>query len=225
METTVQDIMTIDDTLNMRLLPLPLRSTIVRTPLGLVVLSPTGNLATEQPRIEAMGEVVAIVAPNLFHNLFVEKAVELFPKAKVWGPEGLSKKCPNINLDFVLGRDPWPFADCLLPFAVRGMPSFNEFVFHHLPSKSLIVFDLCFNLSEPKQTTGKILLTLFGTRNRFAVSRIFRMFIKNKQAFAESVREILGLDFTRIIMAHGTIKSDSAKVDLEAALVARNVLN
>jgi hypothetical protein len=212
----------VEDRLKMPLMELPLRSTAIALKnKAVVVISPTGNIEQHQKKIDAMGQVEAIVAPNLFHHLFVQKAVELYPNAKVFGANGFAKKRPDIKWDGFLGIDRWPFDEELQLFPIAGMPKFNEFVFLHKASRSLIVTDLCFNLKNMSGIGAFFILSLFGSRNRFAVSRLFAMLVKDKPAFTTSIKKILEADFDRIIMAHGEILAQNAKHVLLEGLAAR----
>ena len=52
------------------------------------------------------------------------------------------------------------------------MPKIQEWVFFHHVSQTLIVTDLVFNLRETRGWNTSICLTMFGTRGRFAQSRV-----------------------------------------------------
>jgi hypothetical protein len=70
------------ETVKMPMMDLPSRCTIVRISLNrLIVITPTKNMSDFKVEIDALGEVVALVEPNLFHNLFSQQAKELYPNA------------------------------------------------------------------------------------------------------------------------------------------------
>ncbi|MEL7316773.1 MAG: DUF4336 domain-containing protein, partial [Cyanobacteria bacterium J06559_3] len=115
------------------------RMTIVCLSNGdLVLLSPISLRASDRPILDELGTVRHIIAPNLFHHLFVNQAQALYPEAKVWGVEGLTEKRPDLKLDALLNQT-GTFADELdyLPFEgfeailPRGIVQANETVFHH----------------------------------------------------------------------------------------------
>jgi hypothetical protein len=104
---------------------------------------------------------------------------------------------------------------------LEGMPSYNEVVFLHHASKSLIVTDMCFNIRKPEGLGAKIIFGLFGTYDRFAVSRLFKMMIKDKAALKKSIDEVLSCDFDNIIVSHGENIIGGANEKLRAALAER----
>src|SRR5881392_161322 len=77
---------------------MPLASTVLRLPDGKVLIYAPGKFDDEQlGAIDALGEVAYIVAPNLFHHLYVKKSVERWPNAKVLGAPGLESKRKDLT--------------------------------------------------------------------------------------------------------------------------------
>ncbi len=215
----------IDDTLNMPLMKLTIRSTVVPLQSGkCLIISPTGNLANKHAEIQAMGDVDAIVAPNLFHHLFIPRACRLFPNAKVFGVEGFDKKRPDVAWDGFIKDQSWPYSDDIEHVVLKGMPRVNESVLLHKSSRTLIVTDLCFNLRDAEGIGSFILLSMFGTYRRFAVSRLFTSFIKDRSALVHSLNQIMALDFDSIVMAHGDIIQKGGKDMLASALKERGFM-
>lgn len=71
----------------------PLRTTIVGLDSGdLWVHSPGPATKSTFEHIREIGDVRYIVAPNLFHHLFVADFAAAFPEAQIWGAPGLSEK-------------------------------------------------------------------------------------------------------------------------------------
>jgi glyoxylase-like metal-dependent hydrolase (beta-lactamase superfamily II) len=95
---------------------------------------------------------------------------------------------------------------------VQGIGLFlDEIVFHHLPSRSLIVADLLFNLSEKDawitRTMGSLVIgPLPGCR----FPRLYRP-VTNLRRLRETVQRILHWDFDRIIVGHGAIVENNGK--------------
>jgi len=65
------------------------RMTILRFGDGLLFYSPVEMSGEERTAVEALGPVHAIVAPNLYHHLFLRAAIEAWPDARVLVPDGL----------------------------------------------------------------------------------------------------------------------------------------
>ncbi len=160
--------------------------------------------------VEALGEVSHVVAPNLFHHLYLKYAQQHWPDAQFWGPAGLDDKRDDVRFDHELTEgDHWDGQFLVLPIA--GMPKFREWVFFHQPSGTLVVTDLVFN--EPQAHNGMtgFFFRLAGTRGKLALSRLFNSQVKDKQAFLASCGRLHELEIERVVMAHGKILEDDAR--------------
>ena len=88
-----------------------LRMTILKTQSGLLLYSPVAFDAEHVASIRALGKVTDIVAPNLFHHMYLRPCVAAFPDANCWVPEGLLEKigsvdgAQTITPDVVFGND------------------------------------------------------------------------------------------------------------------------
>jgi hypothetical protein len=213
----------IDSALKMPLMELPVRSVLVTVRDRRILISPGSK--TPRETYSTMPDVTDIVAPNLLHSAGVPKAAAAFPKATLWAVSGLKEKRADIAWSKTLTKDEWSFGDELTLIPIDGMPSLNEVVFIHQASRTLIVTDLCFNMRHPKGLGTRLLQTVFGTYNRFAVSRLFTSAIKDREAFERSMKEILTHDFDNIVMSHGDELKGGARVQLEAALKERGLLS
>jgi len=186
------------------------RSTIVRlSDQSLWLHSPGPGVRGAYPALRKLGEVSQIVAPNAFHHLFLADAGELFPKATLWGPRALRRKQPKLSFSLLEQETPAAWQPVLLSHAVQGL-KLRESVFLHVPSKTLIVTDLLFHL-YPKDLPTRLLTTLMGTRNRLACSKLVKFALEDRQAFRQSLAQILEWDFERLLMAHGQILAQDAK--------------
>ena len=194
------------------------RMTIVRLPdETLWVHSPLllpDDLARE---IESLGKVSHVIAPNLFHHLYLKHAQQHWNEARYWAPAGLGKKNKTVDLDEELSEgDGWDGVFSV--HAVTGMPRFREFVFLHKPTKTLIVTDLVFNCPTGHNAATRFFFRLAGTRDRLAVSRLFKSLIKDKPEHAASCAALIELDFERVIMAHGNVLEANAHERFAKAL-------
>lgn len=203
----------------MPLLTLPLRSSVVTLEGARVLLSPASTLT--EAELRAAGEVTDIVAPNLLHTEGMTTAAAVFPGARLWGPGGVQERLPALRWHGVLGRDAWPYESELRQVAIAGMPSVRESVFLHVRSRALLVADLAFHIEESKGFGAWLILHAFGTYRRFATSRFYTGFVKDRQAFVASLVELAALDFDVVVPAHGTIVMTDGKARLLAALAER----
>lgn len=207
--------------LSMPLMMLPLRAVAVDVPGGRVLLSP-GSTFSEQQLRDA-GEITDIVAPNLWHLDGIPKAARVFPKARVWGPEGAREKLPDAPWSSVLGQDPWPYEDALAHLALGGMPKVAESLFCDRASKTLIAGDLVFNIEDPRGVGPWIMLHIFGTYRRFAVSRLYLGMVNDKAALRTSLEKLADWSIDRVVPGHGGIVETDGGTKLKAALVERSL--
>jgi len=164
-----------------------------------------------------LGRVSFLVAPNLYHNLFVGPASARFPDARVFAPPGFQKKYPKVRVDETLSATPIDaWAGVIDHRLVEGAPSIAEVVFLHKPSRTLVVSDLLFNVERPENFFTKLVLTLAGTRGKLGRSREWHVLAKDRAAWNASVREVLAFDFDRLIMAHGEVVEEGAKERVHA---------
>lgn len=209
----------LDCEIQMPLLKLPVRTMVATLKDAVVLLSPGSKLTDEQLR--SAGDVTDIVAPNLLHAGGIAQAHRVFPKARVWGPPGARTAKPH--LPWTNDLTDWTFQDQLYAIPIRGMPQFNEFVFFEPQSGTLFVADLFFNLQQSKGLGAWILLHLFGTWRKFGISRLYLKAVKDRSAFASSVKALLELPIRSLVVAHGeSIDSDIVN-RMKRAFVERKI--
>lgn len=211
--------------IKMPVMKLPVRTTVVQTSTALIVISPIDFTEEQLKQIEQMGEVTDLVAPSVLHHLYMGKAIQKFPKAKVWGLPGHLKKRPDILWSAILGKDPWPHQKEIDLVLIEGVPAMAEVAFFCRSLKTLIVADLCFNLQNPKGLGAAVLTRMLGTYRQFAVSRLVSRVLKDKSAFESSVRRVLEWDFDQIAMGHGDLVTGNGHKLLENAMHERGFLN
>lgn len=198
----LQNITLLHSVVKMPLMALPVCTPVVHLKNGShILISPGSQL--HRDTLRALPNVTDIVAPNLFHLAGVPKAASIFNQARIWGVLGASEKRKDIKWSHQLFKDNWPYQDELAAFAIDGMPKVNEVLFIHRESKSLIITDLAFNLHNMKGFGAWLILHLFGTYNRFAISRFFLSAVKDQQAFRKSIERVLAEPFDNIIVSHG----------------------
>lgn len=170
-------------------------------------------------RIEALGEVGHIVAPNALHHLHFAAAAARFPRAERWIAPALVRKRPDLaSCRTLADAPPAAWAADLDQLRVEGEPKLDEVVFLHRASKTLIVTDLVFNVLEYRGWFSGLVFRMVGAHRRLAQSRAMRMLVRDRAAAAASVRRILAWDFERIVMAHGEIVDHDARPRLSEAL-------
>jgi hypothetical protein len=198
--------------LKIGIVPFISRTTIVRLPDGGLWVHSPGSLTEDAlAELKALGRVSAIVAPNQFHHLFVQEFAEAVNPAPLFAAPGLAAKRPDLVISETLSDEPSAqWQDTFEQLHVRGMPKFEEVIFLHKASRSLIVTDLVFNLGREMPFRTQLVTRMFGTYGRLAISRLFRSFIKDQVAFDRSIKRLADWEFDRVIMAHGDVLETDA---------------
>ena len=195
------------------------RMTVVRLSNGeLVLISPIRLEESDRQDLNNLGIVRHIVAPNLFHHLYVQQAHTLYPEATIWGVEGLAKKCPELKIDALVNQT-GSFKDELDYFPFQGFGSIlpqgivlaNETVFFHRSSRTLILTDTAFNFDQSYSLVTQLAVRTLGSYNSLRPTRLEKWGTPDKDKVAASVRRVLTWDFDRVIPAHGSIVETGGK--------------
>jgi len=203
----------LDSERQMPLMKLPVRSVLANLSTGRVLISPGSRLKIEQLR--SLGQVDDIVANNCFHSAGMAKAKSVFPQAREWGVPGL--KFPTLE------ESTWPHNQ-EMPFVFfAGVPKYNETVFIHKKSRTLICADLVFNLTDAQGFGAWMIFGMFGTYRRFGVSKFLIHLMVDRAAFEKSLGKLFQHDFDNILMAHGHPIIGGAKEKLLNALAERDL--
>jgi hypothetical protein len=199
--------------------PLPTRMTVVRLADGsLALISPIpidDRLAAE---LMAVGPVSHLIAPSLLHHLHLAPAKARYRDARLLAPPGLAAKEPGMAFTPPDAANTEIFRGVLAATMIEGAPRVAETVWLHIPSRTLVVTDLVFNIETPGSWKTGLALWLMGTRGRLAQSRLWNFLIADAKAIDASCRRVLELDFDRLIVAHGDVIASGAKARLAGAM-------
>lgn len=214
MKTIADEVWGIEQTLSVAPgMRMPARATVLRLADGGVVLhSPLRIDEAMAAEIDALGPVKAILAPNTMHWMFARAAKERFPEATLYGAPGLEKKLDEFT---PLPADGF-VADGLRSFLIAGAPRMNEHVF--LYRRTLVVSDLVMNIQRDFSVLMSLFMRLNGVHGRFAHSRMWKIMGADRAAMARSLATIADWDFDRIVPAHGDVKDDNARAELQRVL-------
>ena len=184
------------------------RMTIVRLAGGLWLYSPVEIDDGLAAQIARLGEVAYIVAPSRYHHLFAGGAKQRYPKATLWGAPGLPEKRRDLAFDGVVSADV-PWRDELDGLVLTSVPKFNEAVFFHSASRTLICADLIFNIcSEPTFAT-RLVYRMLRVYGKPAQSWYFRKSI-DRAAVRPQLEAVLAWSFERVCMSHGDVLDRNA---------------
>jgi hypothetical protein len=199
---------------------LPARMTVIRLPSGELLLHspiPIGDgLAAE---LAKLGPVRCVVAPNLLHHLFVVPCLERYPAAWLYVAPGLERKRPDLSAPrrMVQGlgdEAPAAWRGVIDQRLIAGAPRINEVVFLHRPSGTLVTCDLAFNVARPEGWATGLVLRMMGTHGRLRQSRLWRLYVRDRQAVRTSLAAVMAWPFEHLCVCHG----DPVRADARAAL-------
>ncbi len=79
------------------------RMTVIRLENGeIAVISPIKVDEKTIAKINEVGKAVTIIAPNLYHHLFISDFKSIYSDAKIFAAPGLESKRQDINFDRIL---------------------------------------------------------------------------------------------------------------------------
>jgi hypothetical protein len=212
---------------NLWLLPYPLHKlgadlrrnvSIIRLGSGELVIHSTGPFSSEDvAAISALGRPGWLVDAMVAHDTFAKEGRAAFPGVPYLAPAGFSEVA-EVETTLILPA-PAAWATELKVLRIEGVPSYQEHVFFHAPSRTLIVADLVFNFGpdEPIWTELMLKVAVSGDHHP-GMSRPFKMAIKDEPAFQDSVARMMAWDFDRVIVGHGDVIESGGKEKVAAAL-------
>lgn len=196
--------------------------TVVRLSNGELLLhSPCRPLTDTIDAVRRLGNVLHIVAPNWFHDLYLREYKLLFPDAIMWGPSFLQRQHKAL-IDRALDettRPPW-FEE--MPYVtLSGLLTFDESLFYHESTQTLIVADFLMNGSMtgeiPAMTRlGYRFFGLDGTLKVFPILRWFGLTTRGSMRLV--ARQIIRWAPERLVVGHGTPIERDATRCLQGAL-------
>ena len=191
-----------------------------------------------QSLLEKIGTVRYVVSPNFEHVKFASQWSMAYPNAEIWACPCLKEREPNTRWTNEIPSgircdELWPgiqalHANCEVnPFT--GKPFFNEVVFYHTSSKTLLTTDLFWNYPANNGVTNANYLSLGETGPwelapivdsvpvgsklwKIGMDKVFLPFynnlmVRDKEAFLQQIVHtiLFKWDVETLIPAHGDI--------------------
>ena len=103
------------------------------------------------------------------------------------------------------------------------MPKTREHLLYCVRARALLVVDAFFNIREPKGVGAWLILKMFGTYDRFGMSKLFLAGVQDKAAFIASLEPLAKLDIAVVVPAHGSILDHDAKAMVMSVLRERKL--
>lgn len=167
--------------------------------------------------VDALGPVRFIVAPNMFHHLFVADAMARWPEARLVAPAKLRRKRPDLRIDDEVESPPAEWSGEIAPVRIRGS-MLGESVLLHEPSRTLLTADLVENFVTAADALTRTYLRIGGVYGKPGWHRLLRFVYRDRAAARASIAELLERDFERVVIAHGEPILDRPKDVLREAL-------
>ncbi|HEX8309872.1 MAG TPA: hypothetical protein VF614_01055 [Chthoniobacteraceae bacterium] len=177
--------------------------TIIRLSSGDLVIHSTGPFTSDDlAEISALGRPGWLVEAMLHHDTFAKEGRAAFPGIPYLAPPGFSELVDIPTEPIIPAPAAWGSELQVLP--VPGMPGFDEHVFFHQLTRTLIVADLVFNFGPDEPVWTELMLkAVVGGKHEPGMGRPFKMGIKGEEAFNAAMEKMLRWDFDRVIVGHG----------------------
>jgi hypothetical protein len=210
------DLWIADSSLRFAGLDVGARMTVLRLPgARLLLYSPIAPTAELMEQVRVLGSVDYLLAPSLYHHLFVADWLTLFPNASLYIAPGLQLKRPDLAEGTLLRTTAEPaWAETVDQLLLQGSAQTNEVVLFHRPSATLIACDLAFNVGPRSPFLTQLVFRVGGTYGKLAPTLLERRFVENKAAFRASLERIFEWPFTRVVVAHGEVKESGGREEL-----------
>lgn len=215
-----KDIWIVDgETVSFFMLPYSTRMTLVRLADGaLWVHSPIRLSDALRRRVEELGEVRYLIAPNHLHHLYLRDWQQAYPRAQAFGTAEVIDKRDDLIFDGRLEAGAcYPWSHELRHRLFTGSPVMEECVFLHVRMRTLIVADLVENFAP--RAFGPLQRGLARMTGILAphggMPRDWRLsFTFHKAEARAHLRAILAWRPETLVMAHGEIIETEAEVFL-----------
>lgn len=198
--------------------------TVIRLSSGKLILhSMAPFTAAHLSEIRALGDPAWLVEAMLLHDTYAAKGPENFPGLTLLGPPGF-EAIVKFPVEPLLPA-PAEWQDEVKVIRLQGAPKLEEHLFLHVPSRTLIVADLIFNFRADETGWNRFFHRHVAGFHRYpGTSRIFRLFVADKEAFRRSLEEVMEWDFDRIIPGHGEMIESGGKEQLHRAMAEAGFL-
>lgn len=204
---------------NTQSLERPRRMTIFVLPGGGLVIHSGIRLEDgDMQAIDSLGRVAFyLLVPNAHHDPDAAWFANRYPTARFFAPADEAERFRNIvRVDGTFEHD-WStdLAEVLKHHTIGGT-RFTETVFFHMPSRTLVVVDLAFNLAEASlegRPFGRFFMKLNNAYGRFGITRLTEMLVRDAAMVRGSLEAILEWDFDRVIVSHGdNVETDGKRI-------------
>lgn len=178
---------------------------------------PSSNLTKS---IAEIGVVAHVVAPNWFHDLYLAQYRALYPDATFWAPSLLKRQRKSIVNRVLDGLVRPPWFDEMPHITLSGLLTFDECIFFHRSTRTLIAADFLMNASARADTPlfTKLGYRFFGLDGSVRVFPVLRWFgFASRSSLRRAANCILEWRPDRLIVGHGRPTDKNVQSQLQAA--------
>ena len=174
---------------------------------GLWVHSPIALSEAVIAAVEALdAPVTAIIAPNKYHHLYVADWQRRYPQAHIFAEPKVQQKIPELaGAQTLTNTTPQLYREDVDQVLMAGNPQFQEFVFFHKLSRTLILTDLFINLKITKATwLARQFLRFEGVvAPDGGIPRLYRWLTLDKATAKDAAQKIIDWAPERVTFCHG----------------------
>jgi hypothetical protein len=183
------------------------RMTIVRLRDGrLWIHSPIALTPELSSALDALGPISLLVAPNKFHHLFLKEWVDAYPSARVFAAPGLRGKRKDISFDAELtAMAPDDWRDEIDQTIFAESRAFDEIVFFHKTSRTLILTDIIVNVRLDGQSFfARAFARIDGVSYPNGTTPLlYKLSMKDKEPARAAVLRMLEWNPSAVVISHG----------------------
>lgn len=206
--------------------PFSTRMVVVRLPSGkLWVWSPIAPDQGLRQELDRLGPVAHLVSPNAIHYAHIPAWAELYPAARCWASPGVEKRAASQRIDvaFDAGLEDAgasDFEEAIDIAIMRGSRAFDEVIFFHRASRTLILADLIENYERHRvPARWRWLMRLAGMLHPDGKTPLdYRLtFLGSRRRARKVLETVLAWEPDSIIIAHGKCYQGNADEELRRA--------
>lgn len=185
---------------------------------GLIVHSPANLDDATRAALSSLGRVSSIVWPSWWHDLYLRQWADAYPDALLYVAPDLWRSVSHKSTARVLSESVEVDPDVCVAAVDRLGVWFDESVFLHRPSKTLVVADLVVNVGPGLPFPTNVFFALMGTRPGPKIPWFYKMVARDKKRLRSQLDRIAALDFKRLIVGHGDSVLANARAVFAAAV-------
>lgn len=201
-------------------MPLGKTTTVIRLAAGGVLVHSAGPWQCEDvSAIRDWGKVWGLMEGSRIHDTFALEMRKVFPGVPYGLPAGFPIAAAELEpVERLAGWDQRWGSEVRIR-RIDGMPRLQEHALLHVPSRTLVLTDLVFNLKfPPGQSTPWALRWISGLKSFPGTSRLVKLCVKDREAVRKSMAAVMSWDFDQVVVSHGEIITEDAKTTLRRAL-------